>query len=93
MAAHCPASLRPNLSWQIRGWTIVGLPSDGHSIENGIFMSLARRYPLLIDPQVKKLAFEAGAISNAGRARQKRVFFRFYNGNGRRIDEQVALAI
>ncbi|CAN0221029.1 unnamed protein product [Ectocarpus sp. 6 AP-2014] len=36
---------------QIRGWAIVGLPSDGHSIENGIFMSLARRYPLLIDPQ------------------------------------------
>ncbi|CAN0363151.1 unnamed protein product, partial [Hapterophycus canaliculatus] len=36
---------------QIRGWTIVGLPSDGHSVENGIFMSLARRYPLLIDPQ------------------------------------------
>eukprot|EP00752_Nemacystus_decipiens_P010663 g9495.t1 len=36
---------------QIRGWAIAGLPSDGHSIENGIFMSLARRYPLLIDPQ------------------------------------------
>lgn len=38
---------------QIRGWNIVGLPSDGHSIENGIFMSLARRYPLIIDPQVE----------------------------------------
>lgn len=38
---------------QIRGWNIVGLPSDGHSIENGIFMSLARRYPLIIDPQVQ----------------------------------------
>jgi dynein heavy chain len=35
----------------IRQWTICGLPQDSHSVENGIIMSKARRYPLLIDPQ------------------------------------------
>eukprot|EP00953_Heterococcus_sp_UTEX-ZZ885_P035270 18212-Heterococcus_DN1.PRE.7 len=35
----------------VRSWAIAGLPSDGHSIENAIFMARARRYPLLIDPQ------------------------------------------
>jgi len=35
----------------IRTWTIAGLPQDGNSIENGIIMSRARRYPLFIDPQ------------------------------------------
>jgi len=36
---------------QIRSWAIAALPSDGHSIENGIIMSKARRWPLLMDPQ------------------------------------------
>jgi dynein heavy chain len=35
----------------IRQWTLCGLPQDNHSVENGIIMSKARRYPLLIDPQ------------------------------------------
>jgi dynein heavy chain len=35
----------------IRDWTIAGLPNDSFSIDNAIIMSVARRWPLLIDPQ------------------------------------------
>jgi len=36
---------------QVRAWNIAGLPTDNHSVENGIIMSRARRWPLMIDPQ------------------------------------------
>ncbi|KAM4608668.1 dynein axonemal heavy chain 7 [Polymixia lowei] len=36
---------------EIRAWTIAGLPSDSFSIDNGIIISNARRWPLMIDPQ------------------------------------------
>ncbi|CAL8240697.1 unnamed protein product [Merluccius merluccius] len=36
---------------RIRAWTIAGLPSDNFSIDNGIIISNARRWPLMIDPQ------------------------------------------
>ncbi|XP_067372006.1 dynein axonemal heavy chain 7 isoform X2 [Channa argus] len=36
---------------KIRAWTIAGLPSDAFSIDNGIIISNARRWPLMIDPQ------------------------------------------
>ncbi|KAG1667277.1 hypothetical protein FOA52_012566 [Chlamydomonas sp. UWO 241] len=36
---------------KIRDWTIDGLPNDSFSIDNGIMMAKARRWPLLIDPQ------------------------------------------
>jgi dynein heavy chain len=48
---------------QIRSWSIAGLPSDGHSIENGIIMSKARRWPLLMDPQGQANRF----IKNMGK--------------------------
>jgi dynein heavy chain len=32
-------------------WTIAGLPNDSFSIENGIIVDKARRWPLCIDPQ------------------------------------------
>lgn len=35
----------------IRQWTIAGLPSDAFSVDNGIIVSKARRWPLMIDPQ------------------------------------------
>ncbi|XP_035507000.1 dynein axonemal heavy chain 7 isoform X2 [Scophthalmus maximus] len=36
---------------KIRAWIIAGLPSDSFSIDNGIVISNARRWPLMIDPQ------------------------------------------
>ena len=35
----------------IRAWNIQGLPTDAFSIDNGIVTSVARRWPLMIDPQ------------------------------------------
>lgn len=47
---------------QIRAWNIAGLPADAMSIENGIIMSKARRWPLMIDPQGQASKF----IKNMG---------------------------
>ncbi|KAL7754356.1 hypothetical protein RI367_000337 [Sorochytrium milnesiophthora] len=35
----------------IRSWAIAGLPSDDFSVDNGIIVKNARRWPLMIDPQ------------------------------------------
>ncbi|KAL6428106.1 hypothetical protein ACFW04_008466 [Cataglyphis niger] len=35
----------------IRSWNIVGLPADAFSVDNGIIVMNARRWPLMIDPQ------------------------------------------
>lgn len=36
---------------KIRAWHIAGLPTDNFSVDNGIIVSNARRWPLCIDPQ------------------------------------------
>jgi len=36
---------------KVRQWNIEGLPSDSLSVENGIMIDKARRWPLCIDPQ------------------------------------------
>lgn len=35
----------------VRDWNIMGLPADTFSIENGLFTTMGRRWPLMIDPQ------------------------------------------
>lgn len=36
----------------IRGWLLDGLPNDSLSIDNALIVSKARRWPLMVDPQV-----------------------------------------
>ncbi|ETV99156.1 hypothetical protein H310_08559 [Aphanomyces invadans] len=56
-ALEIPCSDLPSLSGtlgdpvQIRKWNIDGLPTDMFSIDNGIVVFNARRWPLMIDPQ------------------------------------------
>ena len=36
---------------KIRAWNIQGLPTDSFSVDNGVIVSVARQWPLMIDPQ------------------------------------------
>ena len=36
---------------QIRQWQIAGLPKDYFSVDNGVIVTNARRWALMIDPQ------------------------------------------
>lgn len=47
----------------VRSWQICGLPSDNLSVQNGLIMSRARRWPLFIDPQGQANRF----IKNLGK--------------------------
>lgn len=38
-------------SFVIRSWNMNGLPRDDMSIENGIVVTKALRWPLMIDPE------------------------------------------
>lgn len=36
---------------KVREWNLAGLPADTQSVENGIIVDKARRWPLMVDPQ------------------------------------------
>ena len=38
----------------VRDWNIQGLPSDSFSTENGVMVTRGRRWPLMVDPQVRR---------------------------------------
>jgi dynein heavy chain len=45
---------------EVREWLLAGLPSDGTSIDNSILVTRGKRWPLMIDPQVRhELALSA----------------------------------
>lgn len=44
---------------KVRAWAVAGLPSDAVSVENAIIVSKARRWPLMIDPQVRNLCHQS----------------------------------
>ena len=40
-----------NVFTSLRQWQISGLPKDAFSVDNGVIVANARRWPLMIDPQ------------------------------------------
>lgn len=52
---------------KIQSWNIAQLPKDDSSIENGIIIDKARRWPLMIDPQTQANKF----IKNLGKDHQE----------------------
>ncbi|SPR00935.1 unnamed protein product (mitochondrion) [Plasmodiophora brassicae] len=53
----------------VRAWCASGLPPDAHSVENGVIVERARRWPLLLDPQGQGNRW----VKRMGRARGLRV--------------------
>ena len=49
--ANCDLEMTLSDPVKVRSWRLCSLPSDSLSLQNGIIMDNARRWPLLIDPQ------------------------------------------
>ena len=53
LMSQCKTRLNATLGIpaKIRAWNIAGLPVESFSVDNGIIVDNARRWPLMIDPQ------------------------------------------
>ena len=52
---------------KIRQWQIAGLPKDQFSVDNGIIVTNARRWPLMIDPQVRNSDNDRNRYTSLGK--------------------------
>jgi hypothetical protein len=50
----------------VRDWNIWGLPADAFSTENGVMVARGRRWPLMIDPQVRRAPCLVEGAQRAG---------------------------
>ena len=72
---------------KIRQWNVAGLPSDNLSLQNGIILFTARRWPLMIDPQNQANKF----IKNLGKEHESNIdIFKSSEGN---VVKQLETAI
>ena len=68
---------------QLRSWRIWGMPLDHVSVENGLMMTRAKRWPLVIDPQG-----QANAWIKAMESRHGLKVIKPSDTNGMRVLEQ-----
>ena len=76
---------------KIRQWQIAGLPKDQFSVDNGIIVTNARRWPLMIDPQVSNSDSEShGCAPKKQSQLQKSIVHHlfFLKGSSKQVDKE-----
>jgi len=90
-----PRSANPNLintfgdPLAIRAWQIAGLPTDAVSTENGVVISKARRYNLMIDPQGQASKF----IKNLGDNKESGAGIEIFKLNDKKFTTKLEISI
>ena len=76
---------------KIRQWQIAGLPKDQFSVDNGIIVTNARRWPLMIDPQVIVIERERERVKSSfhGQLFRNKVHHLFFlKGSSKQVDKE-----